>query len=97
MGKSNVGIAANGIKAAGAIQERYNIAEKQGYLEKLFTPNIHLKFSGIGQFHLIRPANTIFRNRDSFQNLLIKTYGTEETVNKLQTDNDLIRYLLFEE
>ena len=83
VGKENVGINANGIKALAGLEQYYNI--KALNHERVFTPNIDLKFRTsnnkgsrlIGTFKLTKVANTIFGSEDQFIESLYSIYGND--------------------
>lgn len=82
VGKENVGINANGIKALAGLEQYFNMKSLKG--ETVFTPNVKLTFKTskdkgsrkIGTFHLTKVANTI-TDEISFVDHLKSIYGED--------------------
>ena len=99
MGKQDVGIAANGVKAAGALQQYYNERYEtiEGTLRKAFRLDLDFSVDGdsthSGKYSFCRLANTVL-SKESFNALFDKEYGEnqhpdQELFNQLKSGQEV--------
>lgn len=99
MGKQDVGIAANGVKAAGALQQYYNERYEtiDGTLHKAFRLDLDFSVKGdsthSGKYSFCRLANTVL-SKESFNALFDKEYGSnphpdQELFDQLKSGQDV--------